>query len=486
MIDFKVLELLKSFHPEEIKDFEKFIASSYFNSRKDLVKYFKMLKEYYPEFEHKNLTKEKLIKRLIKGKENTKGEILLRTLNSELFRLGEKYITYKFIDTNEFNRNCFLFSTLSERSANTLAEKQSIKVNEILSRRTESLELYWDKILYSTIEGQLKLSMNKVLETSAPKLAAFENSLYFMFFLLQSAINTLYVHTEYKKIKEEKNVLSLFLKSFDIKKIIEFLEVENDKEHKILLTILYRILLVVEDEPYFYFDKLKNIFLYEGDTIDSDTKNTMMVSIINFCGTHKKLDLLKEKMEFIKISIQEGILCTITSQYMKQIYFKIIVKAAVLANEVEWLENNSEKILSFVEPKDREHSKLYLCIWINFYKKDFHSSLSSIADISKPDNYTYDIEIRELNIMNLTELSIIDGRNLESALYALNAYKKFVNEKNIENNQWIRLSKIFIYETSELLKYLNGKDNKFELEKIYNVRTRGWAKDKCAELLNIA
>jgi hypothetical protein len=57
------------------------------------------------------------------------------------------------------------------------------------------------------MKGQLKLSMEKVSEISDAKFAAFENALYFILFILQGTVNTLYVHTEHKRIKEEENIL---------------------------------------------------------------------------------------------------------------------------------------------------------------------------------------------------------------------------------------------------------------------------------------
>ena len=47
----KLSSLLQALHPDEYKDFEKFLQSPFFKASEQYLKYFKCLCKYYPGFE---------------------------------------------------------------------------------------------------------------------------------------------------------------------------------------------------------------------------------------------------------------------------------------------------------------------------------------------------------------------------------------------------------------------------------------------------
>jgi len=59
-----LIEIFKNFTPKEIKDFEDFAASPYYNKNKNVAALFKLVKSEYPDFSKGNLTKEKIYKKI--------------------------------------------------------------------------------------------------------------------------------------------------------------------------------------------------------------------------------------------------------------------------------------------------------------------------------------------------------------------------------------------------------------------------------------
>lgn len=91
----KLIQILKIFSKEEIKEFEKFIASPYFSRGRDLKPFYKILKSYHPDFKSSNFNYERVFEKLYpKEKYNKSGaDNILRVLSYELTRLTEEFIT---------------------------------------------------------------------------------------------------------------------------------------------------------------------------------------------------------------------------------------------------------------------------------------------------------------------------------------------------------------------------------------------------------
>ena len=67
------LDIMRALNKEELKRFEAFLNSPYFNTRNNVVNLFSSIKKYAPEFTHKMLDKEEVWKKLFPGKKYNYG-----------------------------------------------------------------------------------------------------------------------------------------------------------------------------------------------------------------------------------------------------------------------------------------------------------------------------------------------------------------------------------------------------------------------------
>ena len=93
MIGTKFINLIKTFSPEEIKSFEKFIMSPYFNSVKNYVILFEEIKKFYPEFNDSKFTNDYIYKKLFKGKPFNKQ--VMWNITSGLEKLAVEFLIHK-------------------------------------------------------------------------------------------------------------------------------------------------------------------------------------------------------------------------------------------------------------------------------------------------------------------------------------------------------------------------------------------------------
>lgn len=95
----KPIIILRAFNPQEIKEFEKFIQSPYFNKNKTLTLLFQLLKKEYPEFTGAGVERERLFFKLYQSREFDESK--LQYAFSDLSKLLEKYIMLKELEKKQ-------------------------------------------------------------------------------------------------------------------------------------------------------------------------------------------------------------------------------------------------------------------------------------------------------------------------------------------------------------------------------------------------
>ena len=140
MIKSSVISILNTFSQEEIKQFEDFLNSPFYNKNTKVIQFFNVLKEYHPGFDDEKLTKENLFKELfgnVKYKES-----YIRNLFSDLNILAEQFLHLIHV-TNNFTYEKFVLEEMKSRDLLALIRK---KINTF--ERNVNSEKSRDEIFY--------------------------------------------------------------------------------------------------------------------------------------------------------------------------------------------------------------------------------------------------------------------------------------------------------------------------------------------------
>lgn len=89
----KFVKMLKSWDERELKSFGVWLQSPWCNTNKSLIRLFEQLKKYYPAFNHRTLTKEKLFQKVL-----PKGKFSVRRMNnllSEAYLSAERFLIFQ-------------------------------------------------------------------------------------------------------------------------------------------------------------------------------------------------------------------------------------------------------------------------------------------------------------------------------------------------------------------------------------------------------
>ena len=94
MRDTKLITLIRKLSTEELKELEKFVASPFFSRGRDFVPLFKILKQFYPDFSDRKLSKEFLFKKIFPGKkfDPQKSYNVIKTLSSQLVKMCKDFL----------------------------------------------------------------------------------------------------------------------------------------------------------------------------------------------------------------------------------------------------------------------------------------------------------------------------------------------------------------------------------------------------------
>ncbi|MDQ3022559.1 MAG: hypothetical protein M3R36_18635 [Bacteroidota bacterium] len=87
---YKIIDILKTFTPKDVKSFNQFLHSPYFNESQKIRNLYKILLRYYPGFNSKFLTEENLSKEL--NPDLAFNKSTFKSLLFEIANLAEDYL----------------------------------------------------------------------------------------------------------------------------------------------------------------------------------------------------------------------------------------------------------------------------------------------------------------------------------------------------------------------------------------------------------
>lgn len=429
MIPGNTLEILKTFKKEDIKNFEIFLNSPYFNSNKALAKLFKELKKFHPQYSDSKISHEFLYKKIYPGKIFSERTIKNRltefstTLKNFLAieRLKEDENTnYKLIVTELQKRKCFALSNKVITSNNKKIESAKISPEYFTHKHWLEESYHYNSIQLSEV------GMFERIEFSSKKAEPVIAHFFSTFFVLLSEHIT---HRETTNFKSEHNdVLFEFAKAINPEKFIEYLESTNNKYFPFLKAyyLTYKIKSSQNPEP--VYKELKSIFLKHGADFE-ETDTYMLWAVL--CETlylkliPADLSYKREVFELNDYFLKLGIYPNKSEEYFVPQVFENIFSAAVIESEFDWAENFIFQYGPTLHPNIQNNQINYCLGVLNFKLRKFEKSLEHLSKVDYSDI------IMKINLRFYTLVNLIEMKHYESALSLIDSAKHFSssNEK---------------------------------------------------------
>ena len=357
----KVFDKLRLIKDTEWKDFEKFVSSPYFNKGRNYIPLLNILKEFYPDFDSRDLTAEYIYKRLHKGKEFNLN--VMNTILSGLSNICEEFFLNENFRINE-SREIRLLNEYIKRGDESGAAKYSRIVESGLSKIPRDSMDFFDNL--DKIDAlQLYYAMNYKKEKRCNMLLdGIKNLVYFT--MMQSFIfkkEILLYDKRYMESDYSSTVSGKLMDAIDFEKLLSIIEKEDASSFPILKIyfLVMKQLSDIENDDYYF--EIKDLLSGNLDKLDSGTGKRLLLNIMSICNMKSnsgKKEFVKESFQIMKKLVEEKYFENIHgTAYFPPSHFRNIVKAGIAVNETEWVENFVNEYSPKLELSQSESLKNY-------------------------------------------------------------------------------------------------------------------------------
>ena len=357
----KLFKLLQIFSSMEIKQFDKFLCSPYFNTDDNMVRFFRILKKEHPNYIHPRLKDEKVFQKVFKGKPfNPKT---YNNLKTKLLNLANEFVVNNDFRNNEIKKKEQLIESLGQRNHSEFAKKSEELIKSLNSKKSYFTPR--DYLVLSQIYHQLwfHISTEKY---------SLENNL-----LIQSQLNLDYFYILSKlylvgELKLRQNLVKIKKEEILLwNPILQLLKEDKLVSNNPLFLLLMKIeKLHNEEDNLSIFFNLKQEILASKHLIEQAMLRDLIIHLITFGirqNNEGKKNFNKEVFELYKFMAANEIL--LENGKIREIEFVNIALFAYRFNEFHWADNFCEKFIKFLDSKLPMDVLAYVYAYKHFFKK---------------------------------------------------------------------------------------------------------------------
>lgn len=447
MKDLKLTALLKTFSRQELKDFEKFLQSPYLNTSGEyILKFFEVIKKYYPGFEDEKFTKQNIF-RAIYPKEKY-NDARMRKLTSETMKLAQDYLGVKSFLNDEQAKGHYILTELKERNADTLFETKVKDLSRDLEKsKIKDYHYYGEK--HKLTEAVKSFYFNRERKKSIP---LFDDEME----MLSKYFSLLFIHKFIERYMEKRNFTNTEFYLPYFKEVINFAE-ENYSGKENLFDLYYtELLLHINGDEKFYFS-LKHLKDKLSDKIRTNSLSLIYFTLTNYATEQVekgKMNYVNELFNLHKEILKKKIYGNIFSEFL----FINIVIISLRLGEIKFAEKFIIEYKNKMNKDIRENTYNYCLASIYFLKKDFSAALETLSRIN------FNLSLHKYLIKNLTLKIYYELDEINSIYSLIDSFKHNIKrDKSVPENVKLLVTNYTGF-VKELLKIRHGEKKKDDIE----------------------
>ncbi len=463
-----IFTVLKTFSKAEVREFDKFVRSPFHNNRSELIPFWEEIRTKYPDFATDKATGETIFSNIYPGRK-FRIDVLSR-LCSNLLKLSEEYLAFKFYRKDEFNYNRNLLEQYYQRDLDKSYNKQFDKTCDSLNKGKLRNAEYYERVMLVEEINRFHLTKR---DTTAKKLS------------VQKQIESVWQYSVVTLLRLYTNAIQYvdqFNSKHDLGNLKLLLDIyENPGFQKTPASEMFflSLKLLRESRNDETFSKLKKLLSSSGEMLDNTEKDMLYIAMLTYCwdmNVKQDKDYSRDEFQLIIEMLDGGILTDGERMYSE--WFMYAFLTATKAGEIEYAEGFIEKYKDMLPDKEKYNVINHAYAELELVKKNFEKALgflklpnyNNVSEKIRANNMYLKIYY-ELNMSELFFYNVDSYRHLLSSEHSLSRnlrkirsnYVKFIN----------KLYKAKIGETKinlhELRKDINSTEvifSKWLLEKI--------------------
>lgn len=472
MKDTKIIQVLKAFSSDELKEFGYFVHSPFYNRIKNVSKLFDAIRKFHPDFSSRFINKEYLFNRITGGKPY--NDDVMRNLCSDLFKLAEEFLTVKNFNRSGNYKRIHQLSGMRKRQPEKTVLKEYEKIVSSMENTENKDEAYYfdlfrlknmrnDSFSHKNVEIFQKNISGEISELAQ----------YFIIHMFDR-----YFQVNRFRASSKRRVNYGFLS--DTAKVLK----KYGYMESPLVRIYYEMfmIMVTMNEQHYY--NLKKLQAEHFSLLNSYNKLILFQSLTSFflhCERNGIKKFHRDRFELYRDYSQTGEFIH-DNEIDDSLY--TAAAAAIIAGEYKWAEEFTEKYKKYVSQNMRQDAYYYNRAKILHARHRNEEALEFLARII-PTHHTIKAVVKVVELQVLYEL-----KDYESIFHKLDAFRHFVM-KNEEMSANMRDSLRNFYKLYSMLVEIKMGNKKFSPEQVRSERSRRkysysmeWLSEKIDEIKN--
>jgi hypothetical protein len=403
-----------------MKEFEKLVASPYFNKGRNYLPFLTELKKFYPKFDYEKMTGEFIYSKLYPGKKFNKQIVWNNT--SALLNMAEEFLILHSLRKNKFQRNHALAEEYHERKFPRYFEK----IIDEMDNRLESGGINSSYFMFKTQLEVLRKAYNFLEDTQhlIPKHVVRQGEYTILNFLriISGVISDMDSNLWMFNARFDVNLPHVFIQNLNLEEIIKYAKMKNFRYTWVMEMCYCSIMMIIEQDSLIYFKELKKLFKEHFNKLTRDERNVWLTVLANYCSAKSPDDVMyfgRELFEINKLTLKENTLPE--DRYFYKIKFTQILRNALIINENQWVKNFIEKFAPKLKPSYQKSMRSLGLAYLNFNLKNFEAVLENLKNVKFID--TRD----KLNVKNLYIRTHYELNEIETVITQIDSAKHFLS-----------------------------------------------------------
>ncbi|MEZ4773974.1 MAG: hypothetical protein R3D00_12385 [Bacteroidia bacterium] len=467
----KLIRLLKTFSAWEIRAFDDFVRSPFFNKNPSVTRLWQLTKEFAPAFDQPELER-KLVFTVIFPKEAF-DEQKLRYLMTDLTRLIENFWVYKYRENHSVRFQQDITEVFQERNLTKDREESAAKLGKMLNklpvRKTSDL---LQKFLFEENEYlQQAHSRDRHHSSSVSQVMDSLDHLYLAKKLRYSC-----------EVVNRANILQQEARLFLTTEILQQIDSFSAKDSPLIHLYHTTLLTLTDGANENHYFTLRQQLENSLQTLDKEELNHLYAFALNYAIKQfntGRSEYGKEIFDLYKTLIENRII--FEGEQLPVPHFKNMVAIGTRLREFVWVESFIENYEKHLPESDRFNAYTYNLAYLLFEKKEFSRVLRMLSSVEFSDVF-YQTDAKTVLLRTYYEIEDFDGLT-----YLMGSFRMFLRRNKQLSDYQRKLYLNLIKVTQLLMRYRLGEKVTIyqinqQIEKTPDIAGLNWVKAKIGEL----
>ena len=460
----KLINVISTFSTKEIRRFDEYLNSPYFNKNELATKLYEFCKADYPKFRISKIDRRDAFSYVFQTE--AFSEQKLRYVMTDLVKLLEDYLSITQYEKKPIRQKQNLLRELSERKLNKYFQSSLDIAQSMRSKNAYRDAAYF----YDQYALESESYIFQVRNFQRNNDESLQNSV--------ENLDLFFLATKLRSCCELMNRKNVFADDYQILFLDEILIHLKNNEYNDFpaISIYYQILMtLIESDDESHFSLLKNLLNDNADKFSMDEARDMYAFAQNYCI--KKINggntsYLNELFLMYKTLIEKKII--FLGNFLSPWHFKNIVYVSLRLHEVDWTESFIYEYKNKISPEFRDNAFTYNLASLHFHKKEYSKALKLLQNVDYTDNIYYHLDSKSLLLKTYFELD-----EVESLLSLIDAFRIFLRRNKLISDYQ---RSVYLNLVKFVKKALNIKLKSKSHEKIIQLREEIEKTKKVADL----